>query len=84
MFNVKINRNTMAKGIKLSELAKFQKAVNEIDFTQIKKEEVDAIIKNAYKNAKKVSIQKQIEKLQKQLEKMNQVGQFSHLFFIPP
>lgn len=60
----------MAKGKRLTELEKFQKAVSEIDFTKISTEELNATIDAAIKTSKRVELQKRIDELQKQMEEL--------------
>lgn len=60
----------MAKGKRLTEIEKFQKAVEGIDFTKIEVEELNAVVADCMKQSKKAAIQKQIDELQAQLEQL--------------
>lgn len=60
----------MSKGKRLTELEKFKKACEAIDFTKVDERELDDVYvacMSKAKAAKKAAIEKQIAELQKQL-----------------
>lgn len=61
----------MAKGKRLTELEKFSKALEGIDFTKITEEEINTAIAKAIKQSKVAEYERQIEELKQRIEELN-------------
>lgn len=61
----------MAKGKRLTEIEKFEKLLNEIDFTKITEEEINTSISEVIKKSKIAEYKRQIEELNNKIAELN-------------
>lgn len=61
----------MGKGKRLTEIEKFNKAIEGVDFSKITEEEIQKAIAKAIRQSKVAEYERQIEELKQKIEELN-------------